>query len=855
LENDKKNSSNKKILSSEEELHLLREENIYLKEVLENLKKKEKELEILVEEAGTAMLTGNNKGQITGCNKKAITLTGYTREELKQKKINEILDNQQIPKSFTKKIQEEPPNTFTSEQKLIKKNGKKVYVSTITTLLPNNQYQIIIKDIDARKKAELALIDSERRFRTLTENMFDVVWTTDNKLKTIFISSSIVNLTEFPPEYYYKKPLNKLVTSISYRLIIDTLRDKQKKLKTVQSKNNKYYISIDIKLLHKTKGSVWVNLKAIILRNKFGDTIGYQGVFRDIEDKKQILQSLKQHKKKYDFALESIQASIWELDKNLIKIDCDKHISKLLGYDQKKNILFSDWINTIYPDDRIYVIDILESILDNKILHKTYECRRIHKDNYILWFKDHAKAIIDENGNITGIIGSSKNITTEKRIEDKKFKYYAGLQLLIDSAIQFLQFKTFDEINNFIGETLIKIIPNSVIIIGEINEHLKTGRAKNVYGANYNKLIDEFKTISWNPFKEDVPISESFIEKIKQRDLIKYGESFSDFFKDISTISVNEFIKNKFNFKEVYFIGIVAEAQILGNIIILLKEQAKIISPDFLEAFIYIASINIHKMHIEKELNLQKLALQKSKKRYKKLNATKDKFFSIISHDLKNPFNTIIGFSGLIMNNYEKLEREKIKEFSKLIYEAANSSYEMMQNLFQWAKSQRGKLKPIVSKLNINELVDSNIKLFASELIKKELKIEYTPIDEPVILSDYNIIDTVLRNLLSNAIKFSNRNTSIIITVKKEPRFMQVSVSDKGIGIKEENKNKIFHIESGKSTYGTEQERGSGLGLILCKEFIELLEGKIWFESEEGKGSTFYYTVPFNSKSEKSAKK
>ncbi len=848
LKEKKQNTNESKNLLTREEAILLKKENQKLKEIIRQQKKREKELEILVEEAGTAILMGDEKGHIINCNKKAIDITGYSKEELKQKKINQILDNQEIPKSFNRKIPKEPINEFSSEQRLLKKNGKKIYVSITTTLLPNNQYQIIIKNIHARKKAELALIESERRFRMLTENMYDVVWTTDHKLKTVFISSSIQNLTGFQPEFYYKKSLIELVTSISYRLILDTLRKEKEQLKVRLQKKDKYYISIDIKLLHKTKGNVWVNMKAVILQNQFGEIIGYQGVFRDIEDKKQILQYLNKHKEKYNFALESTQVSVWELDRNLIKIECDEHLFKLLGMQYQKDILFSDWINTIYPDDRMYVIDILESILEKKINHKTYECRRIHKDRHILWFKEHAKAITDKNGQVTGIIGSSKNITTEKRIEDKKFKYYAGLQLLIDSAIDFLQLNTFQEINDYIGETLIKMIPDSVIIIGIINEQKKTGRAQNIYGADFFKLMNEFKEIGWNPFVDDIPVSDKFIEKVKQINLTKYESGFFHFFEDMSTLKVNNFIKNTFKFKDVYLIGIVADKKIFGSIIILLKENAQIISPDFLEAFIYIASINILKKHIEIELQNKQLALLKSKKKYKKLIATKDKFFSVISHDLKNPFNTIIGFSGLLMNNYEKLEPEKIKEYSKLIYEAAGSSYEMMQNLFQWAKSQRGKLKPVITKLNINELIDTNLKLFASEAIKKDLKLNYIPIPTPEIYSDYNIIDTVLRNLLSNALKFSKRKGTITIFAKKKEDFMQISVSDNGIGIAENKKSRIFKVESGKTTYGTEQERGSGLGLILCKEFIELLGGKIWFKSEEGNGSTFYYTIPLQKK-------
>ncbi len=844
MKEKKKNIEKNKDSEFNNELASLIKEHEKLKEEIQNLQNKIQEQELTVHEAGIAIFVCKPQGHIIDVNENAVKLTGYTKDQLKQLSIEKLFDKPELITATSKKTSQ----TSAGELKLIQKSGKKIYVSVIVSSSRNEHYNLIVRDIHKQKIAELALIESEHRFRMLTENMYDVVWTTDLNLKTIFISSSITKLTGFKPEFYYHKPIKDLVTNISYRIILDTFRIESEKLKGKQTPKNQYYISLDIKLLHKTKGSIWVNMKTVILQNKLGEIIGYQGVFRDIEDKKQILQTLKEHKKKYNFALETTQASVWELDPDLIKINCDKHIFKLLGYPQKSNLLFRDWINTVYPDDRMYVIDILESILEKKITHKTYECRRIHKDNYVLWFKEHAKAIIDENGKVKAILGSSKNITAEKRIEDKKFKYYAGLQLLIDSAIQFLQLKTVEECNNYIGETLIKLIPNSVIIIGKINEEQKLGRAQSVYGANRQKLLNEFKELSWNPFESDVSIPENFIQKVKQRSLIKYQDNFFRFFEEISGLQADSFIKSKFNFKDVYILGIVAEKRIFGTIVILLEKNARIASPDFLEAFIYIASINMQKRYIEKELQKQKLALLKSEKKYKKLNATKDKFFSLISHDLKNPFNTIIGFAGLIMNNYEKLDREKIKEFSKLIYEAANSSYEMMQNLLQWAKSQRGKIKPIFKELNINELIDANIKLFASDAIKKEITVNFVPAKNSIIKSDYNIVDTVIRNLLSNALKFSKRKGTIQITVNDYNDYFQISVSDNGIGIPDEKKSKIFKIEAGKVTYGTDQERGSGLGLILCKEFIDILGGKIWFESTEGKGSTFHFTIPLKQK-------
>lgn len=323
----------------------LKSQNEELKKLINELREKQENLVTLVEETGEAFLIGNKKGQIIQCNKKAVLLLNYNKEELLSKKINDVLSNQHIPESFSRKNPDEPDNEFSSEQILIQKGAKKLYVSTLITLLPDGRYQIVLRDIDIRKKAELALIDSERRFRLLTENIHDVIWTTDNKLKTIYISSSILNLTGFAPEEYYRKPINELVTPISYRLILDTFRKEVEKLKEGFKTAKRYFTPLEIKLLHKKDGNVWVDLKATVLQNQFGEPIGFQGIMHSIEEKKQSLELFNKHKKKYEFALKFTQSGVWELDGNLLKITLDKNLFHLLGFENNEfKPLLSDWV-------------------------------------------------------------------------------------------------------------------------------------------------------------------------------------------------------------------------------------------------------------------------------------------------------------------------------------------------------------------------------------------------------------------------------------------------------------------------------------------------------------------------------
>ncbi|HAW09152.1 MAG TPA: hypothetical protein DCW42_08330 [Bacteroidetes bacterium] len=232
------------------------------------------------------------------------------------------------------------------------------------------------------------------------------------------------------------------------------------------------------------------------------------------------------------------------------------------------------------------------------------------------------------------------------------------------------------------------------------------------------------------------------------------------------------------------------------------------------------------------------------------LNATKDKFFSIIAHDLKNPISSFRDSIDLLANDYEKFtEFEKI-EFITEINKSANGVYELLENLLTWSRSQRGKIEFNPQNFYLTYIANNVLSLLKPVAQKKEIQI-ISNIDENLsVFGDINMINTVLRNLVSNAIKFTPIGGNITINSEIIDGFVKISVSDTGIGISEENLNKLFTLDQQITTIGTNQEKGTGLGLIICKEFIEKHNGIISVESKIGKGSTFSFTVPTNIKFE-----
>jgi PAS domain S-box-containing protein len=226
------------------------------------------------------------------------------------------------------------------------------------------------------------------------------------------------------------------------------------------------------------------------------------------------------------------------------------------------------------------------------------------------------------------------------------------------------------------------------------------------------------------------------------------------------------------------------------------------------------------------------------------LNSTKDKFFSIIAHDLKSPFNSIMGFSEILAEQVSENNLKGIAKYAGIIFNSSKRAVGLLMNLMEWSRSQTGRMEFVPDTIEIVDFISENIIMFdeiarqKSIVIKKDLPLH------AAVFADQDMINTVMRNLLSNAIKFTKPGGEILISINQNPNEITVSVKDSGIGISADRIEKLFRIDENYSTPGTNNEIGTGLGLILCKEFIEKHGGRIWAESVLGSGSTFSFTLP-----------
>ncbi|MDB4335144.1 PAS domain-containing sensor histidine kinase, partial [bacterium] len=246
----------------------------------------------------------------------------------------------------------------------------------------------------------------------------------------------------------------------------------------------------------------------------------------------------------------------------------------------------------------------------------------------------------------------------------------------------------------------------------------------------------------------------------------------------------------------------------------------------------------------ENELKEAKVLLEKQNAELKGLNTTKDKFFSIIAHDLRSPFSALLGMGEVLKENAKDKDWSDAEEIINVMHESATNVYELLENLLQWSIIQTDQIKFRPERVCLKNIIDSVLNLTESKAVEKNIHIR-TFVDENICMNgDANMMSTVIRNLISNAIKFTPENGKIEVDCRKDDKNIKISVSDTGVGIREDMMDKLFNVDEKHSTVGTQNEKGTGLGLILCNEFVNIHKGSIKVESELNKGSKFIVTIP-----------
>jgi PAS domain S-box-containing protein len=302
--------------------------------------------------------------------------------------------------------------------------------------------------------------------------------------------------------------------------------------------------------------------------------------------------------------------------------------------------------------------------------------------------------------------------------------------------------------------------------------------------------------------------------------------------------------KNEIDKYNEMFMHVLSEGKVFAEIE-LLKKDGNYISADLNAVLLPNGLVFGSCRDITKRIQTEKVLVE-SERKLLQLNVDKDRFISILGHDLKNPFNNILALSEILTEEIESLNADEIGEIAKNINKSAKITNKLLEDILMWARTQHGKIPFKPQKLNFADICKNILEILNPNAKAKNITINYSKSDQINVLADIDMLKTVLRNLVSNAIKFTNSGGSININAKGNPENVTISVSDNGIGLTRDNIIKLFDISEIVTTTGTANETGTGLGLLLCKEFVEKNGGKIWVESEVGKGSDFMFTLPIS---------
>jgi signal transduction histidine kinase len=424
---------------------------------------------------------------------------------------------------------------------------------------------------------------------------------------------------------------------------------------------------------------------------------------------------------------------------------------------------------------------------------------------------------VDEEGNVYGIVGIGKDITERKRSDMES-------QVMYEIAQGITATYNLDELMKLIHKSLGKVV-----------------YAENCFVALYNQ---ETRLFSFPYFvdKFDTTPSPMSMEKSCTAYVFRNNKPF---------LFSNEEFKRLVELNEVEQVGsasaswigipIQIASKMIGVLVLQHYEKENIYSEGDLKFLLSVGiqiAVAIERKKGEEEIKLKNELLQV-------INAEKDKFFSILAHDLRGPLSSFVAATQILTEEIQSMSLEEIKDITISMKTDASNIYNLLENLLEWSRLKRNVMEFVKIKFSLDKKIAYCIQPISEMARKKEIEINISVPEDIEVTADDHMFDTVIRNLVSNAVKFTRKKGKIDISAfKNQDNFIEIIITDTGIGMSAELKNKLFLLNEKVNRKGTEGEPSSGLGLLLCKEFIEKHGGKIWVESEVGKGSTFTFTIP-----------
>lgn len=744
---------------------------------------------------GFTKILGYTEKEVIG--KTSLELDIWADEEDRKFLVKELQKNGSI-ESFEANFRRKDGTTITG-----KMSASLIDINGISHLLN------ITKDITLPRRIEETLTREQYFLNALMNNLTDYIYIKDRESRFLRINKSHARVLGFddPDEVIGKSDKDFYLKEHAGQANEDELTI----VRTGKTINKEEKLTWD------GRPDIWVFTTKMPLLDHDGNIIGTFGISRDITEKKNLEVALHLKQVQLEAIIANSPDQIYYKDRNSKFVLCNTPVALLAGCSSEKDLIGkSDFdfhphhmAQQYYNDEQTLMLNCLpfldheEPILNNQ----TGELR---------WNLSSKVPVKDTNGKVIGLAGFNRDITDRKKAElEKEIIYEISRGVTITSNL----------------DELLKLI------------HMSIGKV--LYAENFSiALYDqksglfEFPYFVDNVDPEPLPSSmekscTAYVFNNKKPFLFNQ-EIFDRLVEQNEVELVGSFSPS--------WIGIPLHtpSKVIGVLVLQHYEKENVYSENDVKFLVSIGSqiaMAIERKKTEEEIILKNELLLA-------LNAEKDQFFSIIAHDLRGPLSAFVDATQILTKEIQSMGIDEIKEIALDMKTSASNIYTLLENLLEWSRLKRGRMDFMPEKLNLKEKVEECIEVLSVSASKKRIEISVSIPEDLAIFADNHMFDTLVRNLVSNAIKFTQSGGKVMVTAGRvNEHFIEISISDTGIGMTPELKSKLFHMNEKISRNGTDGELSTGLGLLLCKEYIEKHGGTIWVESEVGKGSIFSFTI------------